>query len=185
MNAMALTGKQWIDDVWSAEGKETFSSTNPATSETLPPVFSEATPAEADRSLKLADEAFAFLQTASTETIASLLDKIALGLEKAGDELLNRVHAETALPRTRLEGECTRTVNQTRMFAALVRDGSWQQPRIDRGDPNRKPLPKPDVRTMLMGVGPVVVFGQAISLWRFPWQAPTRSPHSQPDAPSW
>jgi alpha-ketoglutaric semialdehyde dehydrogenase len=159
MNTMGLTGKQWIGGEWSAEGMQKFAATNPATAEQLAPEFIEATLTEADRALKLADEAFASLQTASTEIIATLLDEIAFGLEKAGDELLNRVQSETALPRARVEGECARTINQTRMFATLVRDGSWQQPRIDRGNPDRKPLPKPDVRTMLLGVGPVVVFG--------------------------
>lgn len=156
---MELTGKQWIGGAWSADGKKTFPATNPTTGGKLSPAFFEATTSEADRALKLADDAFAVLQTASRETIARLLDEIAIGLEKAGDGLLNRVQAETALPRARVEGECARTVNQTRMFAALVREGTWQQPRIDGGDSQRKPLPKPDVRTMLMGVGPVVVFG--------------------------
>jgi alpha-ketoglutaric semialdehyde dehydrogenase len=159
MSAMELTGKQWIGGVWTTDGKKTFPVTNPASGQQLSPPFFEATPAEADRALKLADETFSVLQTASTETVAKLLDEIAIGLEKAGDELLNRVQAETALPKARVEGECARTVNQTRMFAALVREGAWQQPRIDRGDSQRQPLPKPDVRTMLMGIGPVVVFG--------------------------
>ena len=42
-----------------------------------------------------------------------------------------------------------RTVSQLRMFANLVRDGSWVDARIDRALPDRKPLPKPDIRRML------------------------------------
>jgi NADP-dependent aldehyde dehydrogenase len=41
----------------------------------------------------------------------------------------------------------------------MVRGGSWIQARIDHGDPARQPLPKPDIRAMLVGVGPVAVFG--------------------------
>ena len=45
------------------------------------------------------------------------------------------------------------------MFANLVREGSWVDARIDRALPDRKPLPKPDIRRMLIPIGPVAVFG--------------------------
>jgi NADP-dependent aldehyde dehydrogenase len=45
------------------------------------------------------------------------------------------------------------------MFAALVREGSWVDARIDRARPERTPLPKPDIRRMLVPIGPVAVFG--------------------------
>ena len=45
------------------------------------------------------------------------------------------------------------------MFANLVREGSWVDARIDRARPDRKPLPKPDIRRMLIPIGPVAVFG--------------------------
>ena len=57
-----------------------------------------------------------------------------------------------------MQGERGRTTNQTRIFAQMARADDWRQPRIDEGNPERTP-PKPDVRTMLFGVGPVVVFG--------------------------
>src|SRR5947208_6057873 len=44
------------------------------------------------------------------------------------------------------------------MFAELVREGSWIEASIDRAIPDRKPLPKPDLRRMLVPIGPVVVF---------------------------
>src|SRR5437899_9715012 len=47
------------------------------------------------------------------------------------------------------------------MFAALVREGSWVDARIDRADPGRTPVPKPDLRRMLIPIGPVVVFGSS------------------------
>jgi NADP-dependent aldehyde dehydrogenase len=46
-----------------------------------------------------------------------------------------------------------------RLFAQLAEEGSWVNARIDRTDPNRKPAPKPDIRSMLRPLGPVVVFG--------------------------
>ena len=40
-----------------------------------------------------------------------------------------------------------------------MREGSWVDARIDRALPDRKPLPKPDIRRMLIPIGPVAVFG--------------------------
>jgi NADP-dependent aldehyde dehydrogenase len=45
------------------------------------------------------------------------------------------------------------------MFADLVEEGSWVDARIDSPIPDRQPIPKPDLRQMLVPVGPVVVFG--------------------------
>jgi len=69
-----------------------------------------------------------------------------------------RASQETALPPARIKNEIARTCNQLRLFAGLVEEGSWVDARIDRGDPTRTPLPKPDVRSMLRPLGPVVVF---------------------------
>ncbi|HTA95524.1 MAG TPA: aldehyde dehydrogenase (NADP(+)), partial [Verrucomicrobiae bacterium] len=73
--------------------------------------------------------------------------------------LIKRANLETALPEQRLIGERARTVNQLKMFAEIVREGSWTEATIDRAIPDRKPLPKPDLRRMLIPLGPVVVFG--------------------------
>src|SRR5206468_2267952 len=78
---------------------------------------------------------------------------------KLGEDLLQRANQETALPEQRLIGECARTVNQLKMFAGVIREGSWLEATIDRALPDRKPLPKPDLRRMLIPLGPVVVFG--------------------------
>ncbi|GJD66971.1 Alpha-ketoglutaric semialdehyde dehydrogenase 3 [Methylobacterium frigidaeris] len=67
--------------------------------------------------------------------------------------------AETGLPRARLEGERGRTVSQLRMFAEVVRDGSYLETRIDPAQPERKPLPRPDLRLRMVALGPVAVFG--------------------------
>jgi alpha-ketoglutaric semialdehyde dehydrogenase len=67
--------------------------------------------------------------------------------------------AETGLPRPRIEGERARTVGQLRLFASVVRDGSYVAARIDPALPDRKPLPRPDLRLRRIAVGPVAVFG--------------------------
>ncbi len=70
-----------------------------------------------------------------------------------------RCQQETGLPTGRLQGERGRTVNQLKLFAQLLRDGWWVNARIDTAQPNREPLPKPDIRQMQIALGPVAIFG--------------------------
>src|SRR5258708_19292746 len=65
------------------------------------------------------------------------------------------------MPLARAQSERGRTCGQLRMFADLIEEGSWTDARIDHAQPDRKPLPKPDSRSMLKAMGPVVVFGPA------------------------
>lgn len=142
-----------------AAGGATLQGFNPATNENLLPVYHSASPAEVDQAAQLAHAAFAtYAQTTGAER-GRFLRRIAGNIEALGDELIARANAETALPEPRLRTETARTCNQLRLFAELVEEGSWVDARIDRGDPDRKPLPKPDVRSMWRALGPVVVFG--------------------------
>src|SRR5439155_17617237 len=86
-------------------------------------------------------------------------EAIAAKIMDLGDALLERGEAETALPRPRLTGERARTTNQLKMFAQIVRDGSWVDATIDTADPTRTPAPRPDLRRMFKPRGPVAVFG--------------------------
>ncbi len=156
---MELHGGNILGADVAKSGGATFRAVNPATGQELDPVFHEATEAESARALDLAEEAFAPYRRQPAEAIAKFLEAIATGLEALGQELIARAHAETALPEARLLSERGRTVTQLRMFAALVREGSWVDARIDRADPGRTPVPKPDLRRMLVPIGPVVVFG--------------------------
>ena len=89
---------------------------------------------------------------------AAFLRKIGEEIEALGEELLTVCAEETGLGRDRLAGERARTVNQLRMFAGLIEEGSWVDACIDTAQPDRKPVPKPDVRRMLEPLGPVGVF---------------------------
>ncbi len=144
---------------YSAMGPERFHATNPATAERLDPEFVGATHEEIDRAMDLAREAFEQRSRPSTEQSAVLLDTIADEILALGDGLLERASAESGLPLARLTGERGRTMAQLRMFAALIREGSWVDACIDKAQPDRKPLPKSDLRRMLVPMGPVVVFG--------------------------
>ena len=62
-------------------------------------------------------------------------------------------------PRAALPASGGRTTGQLRLFANLLREGSWVDARINPALPDRLPAPRPDLRRMLVPLGPVVVFG--------------------------
>ncbi len=136
-----------------------FRATDPGTGAVLEPAFSESTTADVDRAVYAAEAAFESYSGAPAEQRASFLRAIADELVAIGAPLLERAHQETGLPMARLEGERGRTVGQLRLFADVLDDGTWLEARIDRGDASRTPLPKPDIRRMLVPLGPVAVFG--------------------------
>ena len=124
----------------------------------MQPQYFAASGDEVDRAVQLAANAFETYRGASGKTKARFLRSIADHIEQLGETLVLRAVAETALPAPRIKTEIGRTCNQLRMFAELVEEGSWVDARIDHADPNRTPLRKPDVRSMLRPLGPVVVF---------------------------
>ncbi len=87
------------------------------------------------------------------------METIAEEILAVGDALIQRAMLETALPEARLIGERGRTVTQLRLFASLLREGSWVEAVIDTPLPQRQPLPRADLRKMLFPLGPVAVFG--------------------------
>lgn len=154
-----LQGTSIIGFQRGATGGATLQGFNPATGEDLSPVYHSASAAELDQAAELAHAAFAtYSQTTGAER-GQFLRAIAENIEAMGDKLISRANTETALPAARLRNETARTCNQLRLFADLVAEGSWVDARIDHGDPDRKPLPKPHVRSMWRPIGPVVVFG--------------------------
>jgi len=90
---------------------------------------------------------------------AALLRGAAARLRAAGDEIVTTAMAETGLPEGRLRGELERTAGQLEAFAAVVDAGDYVEAIIDTADPDAKPIPRPDVRRMLVPIGPVAVFG--------------------------
>src|SRR6202046_969536 len=93
------------------------------------------------------------------EVLAGFLERIGELIVEAGEKLILTCAEETALSVDRLTGERTRTVNQLKMFADRIREGSWVDARIDTALPERKPIPRPALRRMLIPLGPVAVFG--------------------------
>src|SRR5580704_4803396 len=156
---MKLTGRSTIGFESGAAAHEVFYAMNPKNGERLDPVFFSAAPDEVDRAASLAHEAFATYERVSARDRGAFLRAIAANIEAIAEELVERAEQETALPKARLQGETARTCGQLRLFAQVAEEGSWVQARIDRAEPDRKPAPKPDIRSMLRPLGPVVVFG--------------------------
>ena len=156
---MELRGQSLIGFAGAFRNGTVFRAINPVTGQAVPPDFHTAEAADVDRAAGLAQKAFRSYSRWTGKQKSELLQQIASAIEGLGQELIERTALETALGPDRLKGELARTCNQLRLFASLVEEGSWVNARIDRADPNRKPLPKPDVRSILRPIGPVAVFG--------------------------
>jgi NADP-dependent aldehyde dehydrogenase len=156
---MELTGLSFLGNQRGTRGGASFQALNPKTGANLPPIYHSASPAEVDAAAALAAEAFTTYSQATGKAKAAFLRRAADALDAHKQELAERAHLETALPLPRLTGEVGRTSGQLRLFAAVVEEGSWVQARIDPALPDRQPLPRPDIRSMLRPLGPVVVFG--------------------------
>lgn len=156
---MELTGQQLIGNTFSKKGNESFTGFNPATEEQLSPLFYEATTAEIDQAVELANQAFLMYRKVKGTEKAIFLEAIAEEILALDDELIKTASLETALPEARITGERGRTVGQLRLFASLVRDGKWENEIIDEAQPDRQPFPKPALRQVQIPIGPVAVFG--------------------------
>lgn len=151
---MTLHGQQLIGGLATAKGSSQFVATAPSTGDALPTPFMEATEAEIDAALELASAAHPAFETAGRERRAACLQAVADGIERLGEELIDRAHAESGLPRARLEGERARTTGQLRAFATLLETADAFDVRVRPGSTE-----SPELRTIDRAIGPVAVFG--------------------------
>ncbi|CAO3377245.1 aldehyde dehydrogenase (NADP(+)) [Azospirillum argentinense] len=156
---MTLTGMMLIGTESHRGRNGEIHAIDPSTGATLDPAFGGGGAAEVDRACQLAWDAFDRFRETAPEDRAVFLEAVARNILDLGDALIVRAMAESGLPRARLEGERGRTVGQLRLFAAVVREGSWLGARIDPPQPERAPLPRPDLRQRRIPLGPVAVFG--------------------------
>ncbi|TNV19524.1 aldehyde dehydrogenase (NADP(+)) [Buttiauxella sp. B2] len=156
---MSIVGKNYIKGKRSGQSNQTLTSYDAHSGEALPFSFYQATESEANQACDGAQSAFAEYRLTSPEQRAEFLETIADELDAFGDDFIQLVMRETALPQGRIVGERARTSGQMRLFATVLRRGDYLGARIDCALPKRKPLPRPDLRQVRMGVGPVAVFG--------------------------
>ncbi len=153
-----LQGTSIIGFSSGSETSDVFRAFDPTTGREIDPAFHSATLDELGRATMLADDARLKYSNISGRERAKFLRKAADNIEGLGNTLIERASLETALPNQRFVGERARTCGQLRMFADLLDEGSWVDARIDHAIPDREPIPKPDVRSMLKPLGPVAVF---------------------------
>ncbi len=158
---MNLHGQNFIGDQLSPGAGETFRAASPLDSRQLEPAFCVAMEKEVNVAMDLAEAACGGYRETMGEARAAFLERIADEILVLGYDLITRAHQETGLPEARLIGERARTVGQLKLFAQIVREGSWADARIDTAIPDRQPAPKPDLRRMLIPIGPVIVFGSS------------------------
>jgi 2,5-dioxopentanoate dehydrogenase len=111
-----------------------------------------------DDLVRQSNEAFSIYRKVPLSARAAFMRLIADELEKAGDELINVAMQETNLPEARLRNERIRTIFQLTSYADACEKGQWMDIKIDTADAIRNP-PKPDIRKMMVPLGPVVVYG--------------------------
>ncbi|WP_299224049.1 aldehyde dehydrogenase (NADP(+)) [uncultured Aquimarina sp.] len=154
-----ITGKNYIGNQLSSEGPKTYTTFNPKLNLENEHTFFEASTEEIEKTVSLASEAFGSFKKVSSTKKAQFLNAIADEILALDQILIETYISETGLPEGRAKGERGRTIGQLRMFAELVEVGSWVEATIDTADLERKPIPKQDIRKMLVPLGPVVVFG--------------------------
>jgi 2,5-dioxopentanoate dehydrogenase len=156
-----LTGFSIVEGKSLESKSGSFHGIDPATGMKLEPAYHYASLEDLDRAANLAEDARAAYSGLPGRERAQFLRHIAAGIEATDAQIVERARRETALPEARLKGELARTVNQLRLFAQMVEEGSWANARIDPAQPERKPLPRADIRSVLRPLGPVAVFGSS------------------------
>ncbi len=152
-----IIGANFIAGKTSKKGKNYFNSINPRTQELANVKFFEATKDEINESLNFAEIAFKKTKKYSKEKLADFLITLSNEIENIYD-LVKTADWETSLGKQRLLSERSRTCNQLKLFSEYIKEGFYVEAIIDTANTNRKPNSKPDVRRMLVPIGPVVVF---------------------------
>jgi NADP-dependent aldehyde dehydrogenase len=157
---MSITGEMLIGRQAVRGEEKPLHAFNPATgSDIAEPVFGSSSVAVVGQACELAQQAFDPYRQLPLTVRAEFLERIADGITALGDALIERAHQESGLPKARLEGERGRTTGQLKLFAQVVRAGQWLAATLDSPLPERKPLPRSDLRMQKIPLGPVAVFG--------------------------
>jgi 2,5-dioxopentanoate dehydrogenase len=158
---MKIEGLSILGPVRGKRAGKKFAAINPASGEALPGEFHSAAGEEVETAAQLAAEAFTVFSQSSSGKRAALMNRIAELLEVHEEAIVTRANLETALPVARLQGELARTCFQLRFYGEAAATGLCSGARIDHADPERKPQPKPDLRSLLRPLGPVAIFGSS------------------------
>jgi NADP-dependent aldehyde dehydrogenase len=121
-------------------------------------LMNDSTTADVDAAVQRAVAAAPALTAAGIAGRARMLRAMADEIEREAGTLIETADRETALGVARLTGEVARTASQLRLFADVLADGAYLEIVIDHADPAAAPAPRPDLRRMMIPIGPVAVF---------------------------
>ena len=154
-----ITGKNCIGGKFKADGDVEFQTIDPKLNIHNPTIFIEVTNDEVDEAVQLAWSAFREFRSMPGAKRADFLNAIADEILALDKELVEMYMLESGLPEGRAIGERGRTMFQLKSFAELVANDDWRENTFDAAQPDRKPLPKEDLRKTMIPLGPVAVFG--------------------------
>jgi NADP-dependent aldehyde dehydrogenase len=123
-------------------------------------MFKDATINEINEMMQQSWNAFHIYRKMSLKQRADFMRAVAIELEVCGNELIQTAMRETNLPEARMRNERGRTIFQLNSYADACERGEWLEARIDTAIPDKNP-PRPDIRKMLVPLGPVVIFGSS------------------------
>lgn len=141
----------------------TFKALNPETLKELPAKFLSATPVEAEEACRRAWAAHHALVGRTSAQRAEMLERYADALMLIGDALAQVGSDESGFGPVRIIAERDMVVAGARMAARLLREGDCLEVTIETAEPNRRPMPRPDIRSMNRAIGPVALMGPATS----------------------
>ncbi|WP_417729579.1 aldehyde dehydrogenase family protein, partial [Roseovarius sp.] len=148
-----ILGKNLIDGAW--VGSDTVE----ASTDLGGQAFAQASAAQVAEAAEAARRDFRAYAATTRAARAAFLRRVAEEIDAIGDEITATAMKETSLPEARLVGERDRTTGQLKMFADLIEDERYLDIRHDAAQPDRQPLPRPDLRLIHRPIGPVAVFG--------------------------
>lgn len=137
----------------------TIRATDPSTDALTGPEFSLVDTPQIAQATGAAADAFTHYRSTSPQERSAFLHTVADHIEARGDDIVATAMTETGLPEPRLRGELARTANQLRLMGKAAGSGDTLGVRIEEAMPDRKPLPRPDLRQLRIPLGPVAVFG--------------------------
>ncbi|MCM4168213.1 Alpha-ketoglutaric semialdehyde dehydrogenase 2 [Arenibacter antarcticus] len=156
-----ITGKNYIGEEQSAKSNKTYQTFDPKLNIPTQWTFYEADHEEINAAVEKATKAFDSYSKLPQAERAHFLNTIASEIEALGEQLITVYMLESGMPEGRARGERGRTMGQLKAFAALLMEGSWVEATIDTAQPAREPMPKVDLRKMLLPIGPIAVFGSS------------------------
>lgn len=122
--------------------------------------MTDATIQDIERVMKQSHEAFKAYRKLPVGDRVAFMNAIARELQENLEDLINTAAEETHLPLARLRGELSRTCYQLTSYAAAAGNADWWPNRYDAADSGKQPA-RPEIRKVMVPIGPVVVFGAA------------------------